>query len=354
MENGPVINRKETCARHPNSAADRRRDPRSHPVSVVLDTDMGNDIDDALALVMLHSLQDAGECEILGVALSKDSPWAAVYTGLLNRFCGRPQIPLGAVRDGPTKDEGKFIRQIAETLGAGHSTKEPEDAVVLLRRLLASCEDQSVVVITIGFLTNLSRLMDSPPDDISPMDGMELFSRKVQHVCSMAGCFRPGKTIGGDSGNPEYNIRTDISAARNFFHRFPGTVTFSGFEVGASILFPGDFIEKALEENPCDPVASAYASFLPMPYDRPSWDQSVVLHAVRPDHAYFDVSEPGRVNVAPDGRTSFIPDGHGRHRYLILREEMIPVIIRDMLALCSMKLSAGSPPVASDASALQL
>jgi purine nucleosidase len=326
----------------------------AQPVAVVLDTDMGNDIDDALSLAMLHSLQNAGECEILGIALSKDNPWAVVYTELLNRYCGHPQIPLGAVRNGPTKDEGKFIRQIAETSDVGRPAKEPEDAVVLLRRLLASCADHSLVIITIGFLTNLSRLMDSPPDDISPMDGMELLSKKVQHVCSMAGCFRPGKTIGDDSGNPEFNIRTDISSARNFFHRFPGPVTFSGFEVGASILFPGAFIETALAENPCDPVASAYASFLPMPYDRPSWDQSVVLHAVRPDHWYFDVSEPGRVTVDLEGRTSFHPDCQGRHRYLILREERIPVIIRDMLALCSEKLTTISPPRASDAPALQL
>lgn len=328
---------------------------RTNPVVVVLDTDMGNDIDDALSLAMLHSLQKAGECEILCIALSKDNPWALVYTELLNHYCGHPQIPLAAVRNGPTKDEGKFIRQISETLGMGCSSKEPEDAALLLRRLLASCEDQSVVVITIGFLTNLSRLMDSPPDDISPMDGMELLSRKVQHVCSMAGCFHPGKTIGDDSGNPEYNIRTDISAARNFFHRFPGPVTFSGFEVGASILFPGAFIQKTLAENPCDPVASAYASFLPMPYDRPSWDQSVVLHAVRPDHAYFDVSGPGRVTVDAEGSTSFHPDCQGQHRFLILREERIPRIIRDMLVLCSGKLPAGSPPPgASGASALQL
>jgi len=326
----------------------------ARPVAVVLDTDMGNDIDDALALVMLHSLQDAGECDILGVTLSKDNPWAAAYTGLLNRFCGRPQIPLGAVRNGPTKDEGKFIRQISETLGEGCPPKEPENAIPLLRRLLASRADHSVIIITIGFLTNLSRLMDSPPDDISPMDGMELLSKKVRHVCSMAGCFRPGKTIGDDSGNPEFNIRTDIAAARNFFDRFPGPVTFSGFEIGASILFPGDVMETALAENPCNPVAGAYAAFLPMPYDRPSWDQSAVLHAVRPDHAYFDVSEPGRVNVDPDGRTSFHPDCQGRHRYLILREERIPRIIRDMLALCAGKLPAGSPPRASDASALQL
>jgi len=305
------------------------------PVAVILDTDMGNDIDDALALVMLHSLQDAGECEILGITLSKDNPWAAVYTEQVNRFCGHPQIPIGVIRDGPTRDEGKFIRRIAESFGAGLPSKEPEDAVGLLRRLLSSRADHSVVLITIGFLTNLSRLLDSQPDEVSPMDGLELLSRKVDHVCSMAGNFGPGKTIGSDSGNPEYNIRTDIPSACNFFGRFPGPVTFSGFEVGASILFPGSFIEEALMKNPRNPVASAYAAYLPMPYDRPGWDQTAVLQAVRPGCGYFDLSAPGQASVDLSGRTTFVPNPNGRHRHLILQEKDIPLIRQDMLALCS-------------------
>lgn len=301
----------------------------------MLDTDMGNDIDDALALEMLHAMQNAGECEILGIALSKDNPWAAVYTGLVNGFCGRPQIPLGVVSGGPTPDEGKFIRRISESSGEDISSTEVEEAVSFFRRILVSEPDHSVVIITIGFLTNLSRLLDSPPDHLSPMDGRELFSRKVDHVCSMAGNFRPGISVGPDSGNPEYNIRTDLPSARHFFHSCPRPVIFSGFEVGASILFPGSFVEKVLAVNPRDPVAAAYAVYLPIPYDRPAWDQSAVLQAVRPEAGYFEISEPGHVALDGDGCTSFSPDSSGLHRYLKLNGEEIPRIRRDMLELCS-------------------
>ena len=36
----------------------------AQPTSVIFDTDMGNDVDDALALAMLHALESRGETNI--------------------------------------------------------------------------------------------------------------------------------------------------------------------------------------------------------------------------------------------------------------------------------------------------
>ncbi|MEK7753907.1 MAG: nucleoside hydrolase, partial [Acidobacteriota bacterium] len=49
----------------------------AEPVPVIFDTDMGNDIDDALALAVLHALESRGEAKILGVTITKDNRWAA-------------------------------------------------------------------------------------------------------------------------------------------------------------------------------------------------------------------------------------------------------------------------------------
>ena len=38
--------------------------------AVIFDTDMGNDVDDALALAMIHALQSRGECELLAVTIT--------------------------------------------------------------------------------------------------------------------------------------------------------------------------------------------------------------------------------------------------------------------------------------------
>ena len=53
-------------------------------VPVIFDTDMGNDIDDALALALLHALESRGECRIIAVTITKDNPWAAPYIDLVN------------------------------------------------------------------------------------------------------------------------------------------------------------------------------------------------------------------------------------------------------------------------------
>ena len=58
-------------------------------------------------------------------------------------------------------------------------------------------------------------------------------------------------------------------------------------------------------------------------HDRPSWDQSSVLYAVFPEGGYFGLSPQGRVSVADDGFTTFVPaskenEGSRRDRFLTM------------------------------------
>src|SRR5262245_40304943 len=80
---------------------------RHKPVKLIFDTDMGNDVDDALALAMIHALQSRGECELLAVTVSKSHPLAAAFVDCINRFYGRGDIPVGLVRGGVTPEIGK-------------------------------------------------------------------------------------------------------------------------------------------------------------------------------------------------------------------------------------------------------
>src|SRR5580765_2641722 len=79
-------------------AADQADVKRAPPVALIFDTDMGNDIDDALALGVIHALESRRECELLAVTLSKDNEFAAPYVDLVNTFYGRSTIPVGVVR----------------------------------------------------------------------------------------------------------------------------------------------------------------------------------------------------------------------------------------------------------------
>src|SRR5215510_999876 len=116
-------------------------------VPVIFDTDMGNDVDDALALAMLHALESRGECRLAAVTITKDNPWSPIYVDLVNAFYGRAQIPVGMVKGGVTPENSRMIQAPAERRGAdgsflyprrlSSSTEAPE-AVALLRRVLSA------------------------------------------------------------------------------------------------------------------------------------------------------------------------------------------------------------------------
>ncbi|MDA0282095.1 MAG: nucleoside hydrolase [Planctomycetota bacterium] len=300
------------------------KEPRP-PVPLIFDTDIGNDVDDVLALGMIHSLQSRGECRLLAVTITKDHEDAAAFTDAVNTFYGRGDIPIGVCRSGVTNSAGKFNglchQRDGDTLRYPHDLLSGEtapDAVVVLRRALASAEDRSVVIAQVGFSTNLAALLTSPPDAHSPLNGSELVRKKVRLLSIMAGAFTqiPGK--GGQLYNhKEYNIVKDIPAAQKLVKDWPGPIVWSGFEIGIALAYPHQSIERDYGYVAHHPLAEAYVLYNPPPHDRPTWDLTSVLYGVRPDHAYFDISPAGKVVVADDGLTTFQAEASGRHRYLI-------------------------------------
>lgn len=274
------------------------------PLHVIFDTDMGNDVDDALALAMLHAFVSRGEVDLLAVTVSKDNPWAAEYVRLVDQYYGRADIPVGIVHDGKTPEDGLYVRQVCEL--HGRLPSKTIDAVELLRKTLAAEKDGSVTLIQVGFSTNLARLIESAPDRYSTLGGMELVKKKVRLLTVMAGNFAESK--------PEYNVLTDVPAATKLFAAWPTEIYISGFEVGMAILYPASSIEHDFPAG--NPVAEAYRAYAKMPYDRPTWDLTTVLYDLRPDSGYFDVSPPGDVTVAPDGATGFEPNAQGKRHVL--------------------------------------
>jgi inosine-uridine nucleoside N-ribohydrolase len=276
------------------------------PLHVIFDTDMGNDVDDPLALAMLHAFASRGELKLLAVTVSKDNPWAAEFVRMEDEYYGRGTIPVGLVHDGKTKEDDNYVKQVCAMHGRQLNPAAVSDAVELLRKTLAAEKDGDVTMIQVGFSTNLARLMDSKPDRYSNLSGMELIKKKVRLLTVMAGNFAEPKR--------EYNVFTDVPAASELFASWPTDIYISGFEVGLAVLYPATSIEHDFPAG--NPVAEAYRSYMKMPYDRPSWDETTVLYDLRRDSGYFDISGPGEVTVAPDGVTSFHPNASGKRYYL--------------------------------------
>jgi inosine-uridine nucleoside N-ribohydrolase len=324
------------CGSESRGAADE-------PVRLIFDTDVGNDVDDALALGVVHALQSRGECRLLAVTVTKDNPYAGPFCDLVNTFYGRGDVPIGTVRAGRTTQDGKFIRQVATATDDGkprypHDLEQGDDApeaVGLLRRVLAGQPDGSVVIVTVGFSTNIARLLDSQPCDASPLSGRKLIAKKVRLLSTMAGAFTEELR---KKHFREYNIKVDVPNARKIATEWPTPVVYSGWEIGNAIRYPAASIEQDFAYVEHHPLAHAYRLYGRMPYDRPTYDLTSVLWAVRPQRGYFDLSPRGKVVVEDDGFVRFEEHPDGPHRYLIVDPQQV-VRVREALAML-----ASQPP----------
>ncbi|HEY4307971.1 MAG TPA: nucleoside hydrolase [Pirellulales bacterium] len=309
---------------------------KSPPVPIIFDTDIGNDIDDALALGVIHALANRGECRLVAVTISKDHPLCAPYIDLVNTFYGRGDIPIGVVRGGKTPEEGKYLRGPVEARD-GPKIRFPHDlqsgadapeAVAVLRQALAAEADGSVVMVVVGFSTNIARLLESPPDKNSPLSGKDLVAKKCRLLSIMAGNFGP-------KPGPEYNVFIDVPAARQVYANWPTDIVASGFEIGLAIKYPAVSIERDFAYVPHHPLPEAYVLYQKMPYDRETWDLTSVLYAVRADRGYFAISEPGTITVDEKNVTQFAPAATGKHRYLKVDAEQIARVREALVILAS-------------------
>ena len=289
----------------------------AEPVRLILDTDIGNDIDDALALAIIHSLENRAEVRLLAVTITKDNRWSAPYVDLVDTFYGRPDVPVGVVHKGKAQEDSNYTRMLSQRRDSAGNYVFPHritdgsdapDAVALLQRVLEQQPDHTVTIAQIGFSTNLTRLLKAA-------GGRELVERKVKLLCLMAGNFVRSQ--------PEYNVYTDGSAAQYLFANWPTPMIFSGFEIGERVKFPYDSALRDFNYTDNHPIAAAFKIFQPAGKDRPNWDSTAVLYAIRPDRGYFDLSESGRVSLGPKHTTVFTPDPKGNCRYLVLKSDQV-------------------------------
>ncbi len=314
------------------------------PVRVVFDTDISGDVDDVLALAMLHALADRGECVIEAVTISKINPLTAPFVDAVNTFYERPDIPIGVPREAQKRDS-KYLHLVKQR--DGNRFRYPHDllssdaapqAVDVLRRTLSAAENRSIVLIQVGLAANLADLIESPADKISPLTGRELVRKKVKLASVMAGAFRP---VGGDAHYLEANVRNGVQSMQRFADQWPDDVPviWSDFLIGIAAPYPRESIARDFRYRRHHIVREAYLLHSGPNHDRPTWDLTSVLHAVRPNESYFDLSPRGRVTVEDDGFTRFKEANNGRDRYLLMSDRQMQRVVEVQRALVS------QPPV---------
>ena len=174
------------------------------PEKVILDTDIGDDIDDAFALALALR---SPELQILQI--NSDFGNTALRTRLLRRFLrsvGRSDIPVSTGYQTPM-DENHFTqRRYAEREQS--AADPPTDAVTSTLAQIRKYPGE-ITLIAIGPLANIRDMIGTDPQTF----------RKLKRVVMMGGSIYPSdgaQTYARPRGpDPEWNIVQDISGAQN-------------------------------------------------------------------------------------------------------------------------------------------
>ncbi len=277
---------------------------------VILGTDWWTDCDDVVALRLLARKHKEGAVRLLGVAVNAVFEQSAPSISALLYEEGLTDIPIGLDAETRiyTNDSSRMYQAAMAEKPHHMENSDCEEAISLYRRLLAS-SDEKVDMIEIGFTQLVLGLLDSKPDEISPLTGAELVKEKVGRLYMMGGRW-------DRQGGKEYNFsgtaRTRESTPR-VVAEWPTEIVFLGFEVGASVLSGGKL-------PPEDMVARALADHGD-PHGRSSWDPMTALLAVIGDteKAGYDTVR-GKAAVNELGENFFEADESGKHVYVVKKQ----------------------------------
>ena len=317
----------------------------AQPVKIIFDTDMITDFDDVGALACLHALADAGECEILATISSTRGNASVGAIEVINHYYGRGDLPVGSpkgmgvmgakpgakVKVDPKAPLGekrgndgghyKYRKLLADYPGwyRHADADDAPDANETYRSVLAAQPDKSVVICSVGFITNMRRLLETKPDAISPLDGKTLVAKKVRLWVAMACQYPSGQ---------EYNSRWDRESSRIAFENWPTPVVFSDFTYGRDCFAGRAVAEMKVERSP---VKDVFAGNIPSREEirrdsakwlrrcygmggRAAWDETAVLVAVRGIEPYFNTERGTYRMVGNKGDDEWAPDAeNGPH-----------------------------------------
>ena len=276
-------------------------------IRIILDCDMGSSTDDLFALMNL-----------LGVIVDRMGKANADIVDVMNNFYGYPDIPIGLETEGqkdthvwityhnlPYARSTEGVPMFKRSVGDNGTYME---GYKLYRKILAQQPDHSVTIASIGFVTTLARLLESGPDEYSPLNGVELVRAKVKDIYAMGGVF--GKAV-----EPDYNFKQAINFSLKFFELLPDEVdiVFSPGEVGDPLDYRPETVIADMDWTDLHPIKWTY-QFLNCNTGQKMWDPQAIIHAVE-GNDFYKLSERGWVTLTPNAETIFTPDPKGNARY---------------------------------------
>ncbi|KAK3990131.1 inosine-uridine preferring nucleoside hydrolase-domain-containing protein [Cladorrhinum sp. PSN332] len=247
------------------------------PKRLIIDTDLFSDVDDIGALLLAAT---SPSVDLLAVNLNYPSSYSALAASSVLAHFGHPTIPIGIIR--PLTNEtffdswfyelGEYASKVAHHFPGGTlpwgRAGDAWDPVALYRKVLAESPDGSVTIVSIGFLDNLSALMNSTSDNYSPLSGEDLIARKVSEMVVMGGQYPHGR---------EFNFYgRNASLTAHVVNNWKWSVAYAGFELGENVKSGKRLMAEGPGGNPASMAYKWYTYGEP----RASWDPLTVLYAI--------------------------------------------------------------------------
>ncbi|MBZ4488050.1 nucleoside hydrolase [Microbacterium sp. cx-55] len=269
--------------------------------SVIFDTDLGTDVDDALALAVLFgepSVDLRAVTTVYGDTLLR-ARLASRYARLAGREV-RAYAGTGPTLSGRevwwAGHEGTLHERLEEEPVA------PGDAVdVLIETVLANPGE--IDVVAVGPLTNIAAAIERHGD----------FAGAVRHLWLMGGGFA--------SDEPEHNFRSDVTATQRVLGaRIPTTI--ATLDATRRVQLRAEQIDEIAGSGPLGTALQRdihqWWAFWNETWNVPH-DPVTVLALTRPE--LFTLSAPGNVTVSASGVSTFVPDAAGTTRWIVELEE---------------------------------
>ena len=301
---------------------------------ILFDCDMGRDIDTTLALCMLAGL---GRGRVIAVGVSNSSLDAAAFCDALTRFYGSAgSLPIGLAEDGHKLENSQMLKAAMDLRNPDgqptlrttiRSVLDTGDPPVVFRNALLTQQDMQGIAVLAGPASNFARLL-------ALAGARDIIAAKVRLLIMAAGAF---------DASVDPRIKLDTAAARRVLADWPSPIVAVGLEAGKAAPYPGGSIESDFGPTSNHPVGAVYRVYREKQSEPSIPAQSILaaLYATNAEADYFKLSQPGTIEVSPEGRTTFRASANGKHRHLILDPAQTDAVTKAYVALATARPSAG-------------
>ncbi len=266
------------------------------PTPVILDTDIGGDIDDTWALVMLLGRPEL-DLKLIVTAVDDTEAKTRLTAKILERM-GRTDIPIGTgVKQGDRKlNQADWIE--GYDLSAYPGTVHADGVQALIDAIRSS--EGPITLIALGPVTNIGEALRRAPD----------IAEKAR-VVAMAGSVYTGYGSRPDP-DPEYNVKRDVDAFRALLAA-PWEVTITPLDGCGDMILRGERYARVRDaENAGAKAVMENYAIWDNRHHHPE-DASSVLFDTVAIYLAFDESlcemETVPLSVRDDGMTTPDPEG---------------------------------------------